>query len=88
MFQTFLTGLREGLEAALVVSILMSFLVRDGIADRIAALWAGVGVAVGVSFGFGALLHFTSANLSFKAQEAFGGILSIVTVCIVTWMGL
>ncbi len=86
MLQTFLTGLREGLEAALVVSILLSFLVRGGHRDRIPALWAGVVVAVAVSFSFGALLHFTSANMSFEAQEAFGGILSIVAVGFVTWM--
>jgi len=86
VLQTFLTGLREGLEAALVVSILMSFMVRSGHRDRLAALWAGVAVAVIVSFGFGALLHYTSASMSFEAQEAFGGILSIVAVVFVTWM--
>ena len=86
MLQTFLTGLREGLEAALVVSILMSFMVRSGHRDRIPALWAGVAVAVVASFGFGALLHYTSASMSFEAQEAFGGILSIVAVVFVTWM--
>ena len=86
MLQTFLTGLREGLEAALVVSILMSFMVRSGHRDRIPALWAGVAVAVILSFGFGALLHYTPASMSFEAQEAFGGILSIVAVVFVTWM--
>jgi high-affinity iron transporter len=86
VLQTFLTGLREGLEAALVVSILLSFLVRGGHRERIPALWAGVVVAVVISFGFGALLHFTSANMSFEAQEAFGGILSIIAVVFVTWM--
>ena len=86
MLQTFLTGLREGLEAALVVSILMTFLVRGGHRDRIPALWAGVGLAIVLSFGFGALLHFTSMNMSFEAQEAFGGFLSIVAVGFVTWM--
>ncbi|MFZ4519650.1 MAG: iron uptake transporter permease EfeU [Microthrixaceae bacterium] len=86
MLQTFLTGLREGLEAALVVSILMTFLVRGGHRDRIPALWAGVGVAVVLSLGFGAVLHFTSANMSFEAREAFGGILSIIAVGFVTWM--
>lgn len=86
MLQTFLTGLREGLEAALVVSILLTFLVRGGHRDRIPALWAGVGIAVVLSLGFGALLHFSSANMSFEAQEAFGGGLSIVAVGFVTWM--
>ena len=86
MLQTYLTGLREGLEAALVVSILMTFLVRGGHRDRIPALWAGVGVAVVLSFGFGAVLHFTSASMSFEAREIFGGVLSIVAVGFVTWM--
>ena len=86
MLQTFLTGLREGLEAALVVSILLTFLVRSERRDRIAALWGGVGMAILLSFGFGAVLHFTSASMSFEAQEAFGGILSIVAVGFVTWM--
>lgn len=86
MLQTFLTGLREGLEAALVVSILLTFLVRAERRDRIAALWGGVGMAILLSFGFGAVLHFTSASMSFEAQEAFGGFLSIVAVGFVTWM--
>ena len=77
MLQTFLTGLREGLEAALVASILMSFLVRSGHRDRIPALWIGVGVAVIASLAFGGLLHYTSANMSFEAQETFAGIISI-----------
>jgi high-affinity iron transporter len=86
VLQTFLTGLREGLEAALVASILMSFLVRSGHRDRIPALWAGVGVAIVASLSFGGLLHFTSANMSFEAQETFAGVLSIVAVGFVTWM--
>lgn len=86
MLQTFLTGLREGLEAALVVSILLTFLVKGDHRDRIPALWAGVAVAVVLSLGFGGLLHFTSANMTFEAQEAFGGTLSIVAVGFVTWM--
>lgn len=86
MLQTFLTGLREGLEAALVVSILLTFLVRGDHRERIPALWAGVAMAVGLSLAFGALLHFSSASMSFEAQEAFGGTLSIVAVGFVTWM--
>jgi high-affinity iron transporter len=86
MLQTYLTGLREGLEAALVVSILITFLVRGGHEHRLPALWGGVATAVVASLGFGALLHFTSANMSFEAQETFAGVLSIVAVGFVTWM--
>lgn len=86
MLQTFLTGLREGLEAALVVGILLSFLIKGGHRDRTPALWTGVAVAIVLSLGFGATLHFTSASMSFEAQEAFGGITSIVAVGFVTWM--
>lgn len=82
----FFIGLREGLEATLVVSILVAYLVKSGRKDRLAAVWLGVGFAVAVSLAFGAVLSFSSARMSFAAQEAFGGILSVIAVCFVTWM--
>ncbi len=86
MFPTFLIGLREGLEASLVVGILVAYLVKSGHGDRLRPLWGGIATAIGISLAFGALLQFTSAELSFQAQEAFGGFASLLAVAFVTWM--
>ncbi|MFD8273257.1 iron uptake transporter permease EfeU [Streptomyces flaveolus] len=86
MFSNYLIGLREGLEASLVVCILIAYLVKTGRRDALKPIWAGIGVAVVIALGFGCVLEFGSQELTFKAQEALGGSLSIVAVVLVTWM--
>ena len=86
MFSNYLIGLREGLEASLVVCILIAYLVKTGRKDAIRPIWIGISVAVLIAMGFGCVLEFGSQELTFKAQEALGGSLSIVAVGLVTWM--
>jgi high-affinity iron transporter len=86
VFSNYLIGLREGLEAAIVVGILVAYLVKTDRRDKLPAIWIGVGLAIGVSLAFGAILTYGSSSMSFEAQEAFGGFMSILAVSFVTWM--
>lgn len=86
MFQTFLIGLREGLEAALIVSILIGYLSKIGRTREVRAMWLGIAAAILIALAFGALLTFGPSTLTFEAQEFIGGSLSIIAVGFVTWM--
>ncbi|MFF9182415.1 iron uptake transporter permease EfeU [Streptomyces misionensis] len=86
MFSNYLIGLREGLEASLVVCILIAYLVKTGRRDALRPVWTGIGIAIALAMGFGCALEFGSQELTFQAQEALGGSLSIIAVGLVTWM--
>jgi high-affinity iron transporter len=86
VFSNYLIGLREGLEASLVVCILIAYLVKTGRRDALRPIWIGIGIAIAIALGFGCVLEFGSQELTFQAQEALGGSLSILAVGLVTWM--
>lgn len=83
-------GLREGLEMGLVVTILLAAIRKLATPEeqRTATrpLWLGVIAALGLSASFGAILTFSTAELSSEAEETVAGILSILAVGLVTAM--
>ncbi|ADG79932.1 Iron permease FTR1 OS=Tsukamurella paurometabola (strain ATCC 8368 / DSM / CCUG 35730 / CIP 100753 / JCM 10117 / KCTC 9821 / NBRC 16120 / NCIMB 702349 /NCTC 13040) OX=521096 GN=Tpau_3348 PE=3 SV=1 [Tsukamurella paurometabola] len=80
----FLIGLREGLEAGLIVSILLAAVKKSG-GSRV-PVWLGALGAASLSVSFGAVLTFTTSEMSATAREVVAGTLSVVAVILVTIM--
>lgn len=80
----FLIGLREGLEAGLIVSILLAAVKKSG-GSRV-PVWLGALGAASLSVSFGAILTFTTSELSATAREVVAGTLSVLAVLLVTMM--
>lgn len=83
---SFLIGLREGLEASLIIGILLAYVTRIDRSDVKHKIWWGVSIAIGLSVAIGAFFTFGRYALSFVAQEAIGGFMSLIAVGMVTWM--
>jgi high-affinity iron transporter len=86
-----LIGLREGLEAGLVVTILLAAVRKasprgSGGTVSTAPIWLGVLGAVTLAGAFAAVLTFSVSVLTSAGQEAVGGLLSVLAVCLVTGM--
>ena len=86
MLNNLVIALREGLEASLIVGILIAYLVRSGRQNHLKTLWIGVASAISASLGLGALLSFTSSELSDRGEKIFAGTSSLIAVGLVTWM--
>jgi len=86
MLSTFLIAIREGLEASLIVGILVAYVVKTNRRYLLKPLWTGVSTALVLSFALGAILAFTSVQLTDRNEEIFAGTTSFLAVGLVTWM--
>ncbi|QNH96233.1 iron uptake transporter permease EfeU [Corynebacterium anserum] len=86
LYANLLIGLREGLEATMVVTILAAYLTKTGRKSERPALFGGVAVALIFTVIAFAILHFGTKTLTTTGQELVGGIASLVTVAMITWM--
>jgi high-affinity iron transporter len=86
MFQTFIIGLREGLEAALIVGIIAAFLVSEGRRDALRPVGFGVAAAVAICAAVGVALQIVNHDLPESAQRPLEASIAFVAVAMVTFM--
>jgi high-affinity iron transporter len=86
MGASFVIALREGIEAALIVSIVLAYLRQLGATDRSRLVWWGAGFAVSLSAAVGIVIFIAGAEFEGRAEEIFGGLVTLVAVGVLTWM--
>lgn len=86
MGAAFIITLREGIEAALIVSILLAYLRQLGRQDLSRMVWWGTALAFLVSFGVGTVIFVIGAEFEGRAEEIFGGLVTLTAVGVLTWM--
>ncbi|WP_296215799.1 iron uptake transporter permease EfeU [uncultured Corynebacterium sp.] len=86
LYANLLIGLREGLEATMIVIILAAYLKKTGRSHERPWLWGGVAAALAITVVSFLVLQFGTKTLTTQGQELIGGIASLVTVAMITWM--
>lgn len=86
MLDTFVIGIREGLEAALIVSILVAYLVKIERRDEIGRVFLGLALAIAIAVATGFGLSLIDSELSDTAEPVLSGIFSLLAAGFVTWM--
>jgi high-affinity iron transporter len=86
MLETFVIGLREGVEASLIIGIVAAFLLQQGGRRALRPMWAGVGGAVALCLGVAVALQLVSRSLPERQQEGLETIVTAVAVGMVTFM--
>lgn len=86
MFVPFLIMLREGLEAALIITLVASYLKKTKQEKWFKSMWEGIFFAVLFCIILGTVINEVIGEFPQKQQELFEGIVSIITIFILTHM--
>jgi high-affinity iron transporter len=86
MLDTFVIGLREGLEAALIVSILVAYLVKLNRKNDVPTVFVGVTIAIVLSIAVALGLNFIEEEAGESLEKILSGAFSLLAAVFVTWM--
>ena len=86
VLETFVIGLREGLEGALIVGIVAAFLRQRGRPDAVRLMWAGVAIAIAICLAAAVALQVWSASLPEAQQDGLETMVGAAAVVMVTYM--